>query len=249
MSPESVLSLTVVTRGYELSSRGTLPPSAFLRYLEHIRWSSMTGAEGGGIRRFWTLGVIRAQQLELFCQVGFHEELELTLWISRVGRTSLDMSHDLVETRTGKLVGRSTATIVALDASRRPKQIDPEAREQIVERPVVTMDRPTARVPREAWERPIVIRPSDQDLQQHVNHARYADFVEDSRLLCAQAGGYGEGAWDGPVKRLYLQYDREARVGESLTARTWRIDGTERDLELELSTPKGIALRARMTLE
>ena len=98
-------------------------------------------------------------------------------------------------------------------------------------------------------ERAIDVRPSDQDLQQHVNHARYADFVEDTRWYCAQAGGYGEGTWDGPTRKLAIAYEQEARVGDGVMARTWRTEGRPGYLEFALVKSSGaVATRARIGL-
>ena len=47
---------------------------------------------------------------------------------------------------------------------------------------------------------------------------RYADFVEDTRKLCAAAAGYGPGKWDGPVRRLVISYEREARTSEAFSS-------------------------------
>lgn len=247
-SPERVLVTHVTTRGYELAASGTLPPSAFLRYLEHQRWQAMADDAAVPIRRFWPMGVVRAQRLELYQSIGFHEELRLVLWLSRVGRTSCDLSHAIHRAGDGELVGRSTATVVALDTARRPRAIAPEARDFVVERPLCRVASPEGPAPAGCWSRDVQIRPSDHDLQQHVNQARYADYVDDARLLCARAGGYAADGADatGTVRGLYLSYEREARAGDALTVRTWRASGSALDFELSVGT--NIATRARVEL-
>jgi acyl-CoA thioesterase FadM len=249
MDDDKIESLRIVTRGYEVASSGTIPPSQLLKYLEHLRWRTViSGSEKLPLRRFWLLGVVRSQVLEIHRQVSFDVELEITMWLSRLGRTSMTFSHDMVRVSDGKLVGRSSATIVALDSERRPAPIGEGARAYVVDREGVVAERLDEAPPPDAWERAVDVRPSDHDLQQHVNHARYADFVEDTRWFCAQAGGYGPGEWDGQCGTFSIAYERESRVGDGLVARTWRTPGRERSLDFALVKGDGVTTRARVEL-
>jgi acyl-CoA thioesterase FadM len=248
MHDDKIESLRLVTRGYEISSSGHVSASQYLKYLEHIRWSMISGSEKLPFRRFWLLAVVRSQVLEIRRQVSFDVELELTMWMSRLGKTSVDLSHDIVRVSDGSLVARSTATIVSLDANRRPSPIDAAAREYLVERETVAPERFEGAPPEDAWERPVDVRPSDHDLQQHVNHARYADFVEDTRWFCASAGGYGPGEWETPPWKVAISYEQEARVGDGLIARTWHTEGRAGSLDFALMKPSGVATRARVVL-
>jgi acyl-CoA thioesterase FadM len=167
----------------------------------------------------------------------------------------MDFSHDVVRVSDGELVARSTATIVALDRERRPALIDPAAQQYVVVRDAAQIER-AERAERfdaegvaNTWERPIAVRPSDEDLQGHVNQARYADFVEDARQLCAAAGGYGPGEWDGPARRLAISYDDEARVGDPLVIRTRVADADAQVLDFVLQKgERRITTRARIEL-
>ena len=118
--------MRITTRGYELAQMGVLPLSAYLRYLEHQRWTTIARSERLPLRKFFAMGVVRAQGLEVIEHVGFDEELLLTIWLSHVGKTSLAFSHSIQKAGSGVLVARSTATIVALDSNRRPAAIDEE---------------------------------------------------------------------------------------------------------------------------
>jgi acyl-CoA thioesterase FadM len=249
MSEERIDTIRIVSRGYELASHGTLPVAAYLRYLEHLRWRTISRSQKIPLRLFWTMGVVRAQVLELHTHVSFDVELELSMWVSRVGRTSIELSHDVTRTEDGVLVARSTATIVTLDDDRRPAPVKDGAREFVVERPCAKAERLEFEAPLDAWRRSIDIRPSDQDLQQHVNQARYADFVEDARLLCARAGGYGSGDWEAAPRRFVVAYESEARVGDAVQAVTWRSPERDRTAEFVLRKENGqIVTRARVEL-
>ena len=246
---EKIERLCLVTRGYEVSSRGRISPSQYLRYIEHLRWRTIAGSDKIPVRLFMSIGVVRAQALEIFRDTSFDTELEISMWLARVGRTSMDFSHDVVRVSDGELVARSTATIVALDAERRPALIDPAARGYVVVRDAAVIERLDFDAFAGAWERPIAVRPSDEDLQGHVNQARYADFVEDARQLCAAAEGYGPGEWDGPPRRLSISYDDEARVGDPLVVRT-RVGGRDaQTLDFALLKGEGnVTTRARVEL-
>lgn len=192
---------------------------------------------------------MRAQVLELFQHVSFDVELELTMWVSRVGKTSIELSHDITRVADRELVGRSTATIVTLDDERRPAPVSDDARAFVVERPRAVAERLESLPPEGAWRRAVDIRPSDQDLQQHVNQARYADFVEDARIYCARAGGYGPGDWEGAVKRFVIAYEAESRVGDAVMALSWPASERPRTADFVLRKESGqISTRARVEL-
>jgi acyl-CoA thioesterase FadM len=193
------------------------------------------------------MGVVRAQGLEVIDSVGFGEELILTMWLSHVGKTSLAFSHSIERAATGALVATSTATIVALDSNRRPSAIDETARVYLTERPSLALERLDFDVPAGAYARGVDLRPSDQDLQRHVNHARYADFVEDTRAFASEASGYGPAASEGLPRRLFLAYEREARVGESVAMATW--SPAPKTLDFALKKGDGtLVTRARLQL-
>jgi acyl-CoA thioesterase FadM len=101
--------------------------------------------------------------------------------------------------------------------------------------------------PAGAYARGVDLRPSDQDLQRHVNHARYADFVEDTRAFASEASGYGLAPTEGLPRQLFLAYEREARVGEPVAMATWSAaPGT-----LDFALKKGdgtLVTRARIRL-
>lgn len=241
--------LRVVTRGYEVSARGYVGAAQLLRYFEHIRWRTIAHSSKLPAREFMRLGVIRAQRLEIFEETGFDVELELSIWLSRVGNTSLDFSHEMVRVNDGAIVARNTATIVTLDGDRRPASVHPSARGYVSSREAARIERLDGAIPDGGWEYSVTVRPSDEDLQGHVNHARYGDYVEDARLLCALTGGYGPGSFDGPPRCLSLSYDGEARTGDPLRVRTWLSTASPGAIDFALVTGEGrITTRARVGL-
>lgn len=252
MTEDKIERLRITSRGYELAASGFLSVATHLRHLEHIRWHTISTSERLPLRKFWMLGVVRAQVVEMYEAVSFNVELELSMWLSRLGRTSMDFSHDIVRVSDGALVGRSTATIVALDSERRPAAIGEGAADYLVKRDSIAPDRFDDGVPAEGvWERTVDLRPSDHDLQQHVNHARYAELIEDTRLLAAAANGYGPGAWDGRARRFSIAYEQEARMGDAVVAHTWVTPPAAgaRSVDVRLSKGSGVVVtRARISV-
>lgn len=245
MSTDKIETHRIVTRGYELSSRGTIGPAQLVRYLEHSRWQTISRSSKIPVRRFWMMGVVRAQSVEIHRELSFDVEIETSTWMSHLGKTSITFSHETRRVADGALLLRSSATIVALDSERRPQVISDEARQYLVEREALAVARLEGPMPPDAWEHAVHIRPSDQDLQQHVNHARYLDFVEDTRWFAAHAGAYGAGIWDGPVRRITIAYEREARVFDPLIVHTWVAGDRTLDFVLK-KDPETIAARARV---
>jgi acyl-CoA thioesterase FadM len=194
----------LLTRGYEMSSRHAVAISTVARYLEHARWS----APG----RFGVRGVIRAQKLELLQPLQHHEPLEMSVVLGRVGRTSFEYVHRI--TRRGELVARGSCTIVALGANG-PRPIPDGMKELVVDEVVpdveLSSDEPTP--PADAFARELDVLPSDQDLLQHVNHARYLQYAEDTLLLAGH---------DAVPRMLAVAYDDQAVLGDRLriTCRT-----------------------------
>lgn len=247
MSNEKIESHRLTTRGYELSSRGVIGPAQLARYLEHSRWQTISSSSKIPVRKFWVMGVVRAQTLEIHREISFDVEIQTDTWMSRLGKTSATFSQETRRVSDDALLLRCSATIVALDSERRPQVISDLARKYVLERDSLEVQRIEGPIPPDAWGHSVQVRPSDQDLQQHVNHARYLDFVEDTRWFAAAAEAYGKGSWDGPVRRMTVAYERETRVLDPLLVRTWATD--DRTMEFALMKgPDTLAARARIEI-
>jgi acyl-CoA thioesterase FadM len=221
------------TRGYEMDSTGYIPVSMLASFMEHTRWQSMQDPDFG-LTRYWRRGVLRAQRIEVLERVTFDIELVIDCVVGRIGKTSFDLCNQMRRREDGALVARGVATAVNLGERGRPTPIDPAAAELVR----ATPDFPPLELvpaPPGAWTREITVCPSDQDIQQHVNHARYLDFVEDTRAFALRAGAYA-GARElaeRPLRRVAISYEREASVGDTLRAATWPLaDGTGFGVEL-----------------
>ena len=230
-----------------MDASGVIPLSVIAGYLEHIRWQSITDSEFR-LSTYWKRGVIRAQHIELLEPVSFDTELSIDCTVGRIGRTSFDLCHRV--RRKGQLVAQATVTAVNLDDGGRPAPLDPAAEELLGEPPALPRAALEGVAPASAWIREITVCPSDQDVQQHVNHARYIDYVEDTRAIAARAGAYaGASAAALPARRIAISYERQAAFGDVLTAATWPLDGADQAFGFELrrkSTEPELVVRARV---
>ena len=243
MPPSQVVTERVVTRGYELDADSVLPLSAFMRYLEHGRWKIRDHLP---IARFLPGGVVRAQRLVLREPVSFDVPLDLTTWVSRVGRTSLDMSHDLVRVEDGVVVASSAATLVALGEDRRPTPVGAGLSELLVDESRAELPGPEGSAPLGAFEVALQVRPSDHDRQGHVNQARYGDFLVDALRLGAAAGRL-DGVARGRVGSVVLHHEQETRAGDALVARAWPRAEAPTSFEVELARGASeVVARARV---
>lgn len=208
-------------RGYEINSSGRVPPAMLARWGEHVRWEGLQSPEYG-LNRFWQRGVIRAQRLQTFAPVSYGSELNVRMWVARVGTTSYDLANRF-EHASGELAALVKVTVVNL-GSGRPTPVAPEFRDYVREEPLPEVSAPEPVQPSEPFVRALDVVPSDQDLLGHVNHARYLDFIEDTRCLAWQAGAYGPDAGElvQHARRLAVDYDAEATWGTRIEVITWR---------------------------
>lgn len=253
MSNERTLTKTMVVNGYDLDREGRVPSWTWLRWFEGLRWDAMVGGAAVDLAAIFDDGkrfVVRAQKLEILRgQLAHGEALELSLWVSRVGRTSLDLSHLARRVRDGAEVARDVVVAVHLGPDGAPCEVPANVRALVREGPsprgALLSD---ARPPAAACV-PVVVRPSDVDLFQHVNHAVYAQYFEDARAIVREAGGYGPRRQSSfPTRALAIDYAQEVRLGDPVSVYTWALLGETALFGFDLvreGTPTPVA-RARL---
>jgi acyl-CoA thioester hydrolase len=105
--------------------------------------------------------------------------------------------------------------------------------------------------PENAFLRELQVAPSDQDVLGHVNHARYLDFVEDTRCFAAHAGAFGDdlsGAQKS-ARRIAVDYDQEATFGERLQILTWAAPGTGVfNVQIRRASDGSVVTRAQVSM-
>lgn len=207
---------SIQVRGYEMNASGSIPPAVVLRYAEHARWQAL----GSGSPLEFQRGVVRAQKLQCFETISYPAELAIETWISRVGRTSFDFSQR-IQRDGARRVALVTCTVVCLDDGGAPAAVPGAIRGLVLEDELPAVEVLSDDPPADAWSQELTVVPSDQDILQHVNQARYADFVDNTRQLAAAAGVYP--ALPAIPGRLWVEYRRENQSGERLRMLTWPI--------------------------
>ena len=251
MSDPKVLRDVFTIRTHDLDASAHLSAAGLCRILENPRWNALRsdGLVGGSVN----IGVLRAQSLEIERPVGFGEKIEVSMWLSGVGRTSFALGYEIRSSADGAVVARSAGSFVSTDIEGRPQPVGPGLERMVLDRETIELPRLDHSPSAGAWSRGLVVRPSDVDLLRHVNQARYVDYIEDARYGCARAGGYGEhgqGA-DAALKYLAASYEGQPREGDHLRVTTWPLGAAPRQYAFEVRREADAApmLRARVELE
>jgi acyl-CoA thioesterase FadM len=215
-------------RGIELDATGSVSPGWFSRILEHTRWRVFT-LDDRSLRRLMDNVVARAGTFEYGAPLSYEDQLEIATWIARVGRTSFDFAHRIVRLGDGAVVARARMTVVNLGPDG-PAPLDVPADAYVSDEPAPPAPPWPEGDRRESWKRAWIVRPSDQDSFQHVNQARYVDYIDDTRWFAARAGH--PAGLDGPLASLSVEYVREAHAGERVQMETWVTGAGARAYEL-----------------
>lgn len=213
-------------RGDDVDRTAAVSPARLLCLLEHARWEALRNPDLG-MDRLMAGGhklVVRAQRLEVGARAVFGDEVQIRLWYRGVGRTSLEMGHD-VQVR-GQVVAQAIVTAVHLGPDGRPTPVPDGLRGRLTEEPMpealVQARVVGAEPPLDAFVFRHTVRPSETDVFGHVNHAGYLDLIEDARYFGEGAQGLGP-EWTGglPLQRVALDYRHEVKAGQTVTLRLW----------------------------
>ncbi len=227
-------------RGYEVGAHRAVPLSVLAQYTEHARWQAFY-EQALAVDLMFTGGrrmVVRSQRFDLLRPVPPLADLRVTLWIERVGRTSLDFGQELVITGVPDLPGatglprraaaslaaaprvavRALVRAVSVDADGRPLALPEPIRALAAPRGLAPITRLTPASPLDAGSGGLArvarrrAHPSDTDVFQHVNHGRVVAYYDDARLAL----------YPGlrPTS-LTVSYDAELFAGDELEIALW----------------------------
>jgi acyl-CoA thioesterase FadM len=235
--PETRPTVRYTIRGIELDASRSVSPGWLSRIFEDTRWR-VFAMEGYALRGLMTGGVARAGTYEYASPLAFGEEVDITTWVARVGRTSFDFGHRIVRVSDGAIAATARMTVVNLGPDG-PAPVDPIVHCYVVDETAPRV-RPFPEGSRtDAWSREWVVRPSDQDSFQHVNQARYVDYIDDTRWFAAEAGA--RAGLRGRLDALTVEYVREAHAGDRVRMETWCTGEGARAFELT-RTSDGVVL-------
>jgi len=235
MSQGLRLELAIAVRGYEMDTRGAVTPGSLARYAEHARWEAVRSG-GLGLEAHLFNCVVRAQRLVMHAPAVWPDELLVSTWIGRVGRTSFDFVHRISRPGDGRVIAEDATTAVCIDASG-PIAVPDAVRSLVLDDGGPSLEGPPASAPADAWEAALIPRPSDQDVLRHVNQARHVDFVEDAR----RGAGLGE-----TTRSVWIEHVLEARAGDSLRVLAWALPDGSCAVEVRRADDGRPVTRARL---
>jgi acyl-CoA thioesterase FadM len=237
-------------RVHDLDFKGKASTAALIRLLENQRWHALSSQ--ADIGAYFLSAVMRAQSIALDAELRFDDEVEGVTWVSAVGRSSLTFGHTLASPAAGGVFARAAVSVVSLDLEGRSRPLGEGIRRLIVERESIDLPRlEPLPVPGDAWSNDFRVRYSDLDLLQHVNEARYVNYVEDTRHACAAQGGYGPDSQraSGRLRRLSVSYEGQARAGDRLRVSTWQLPDAAGSYAFEVRREPDGALMTLARLE
>lgn len=123
----------LVTRGYEADATRRVPLPMFYHYLEHQRWRAICDPEVG-LAEHVDRGhffVVHRQRMELLRGVGQDVPLRIYMWAEKVGRSSIDVRHEVRRMTDGVTVARAHVVGLWLGPTRRLTRIPDELRAYI----------------------------------------------------------------------------------------------------------------------
>lgn len=232
--------------------RRSLPPQAgFAVYARLLEEAATLASADAGYPPDWyaehgTAWVIRRSTIECPMAIPRGVELEIATWVADFRRVRSRREY------TVRLPGELAAMLTAhtdwiyVDAaSGRPRRIPDEMMRAFVpEGDVPPLPRPTLELPdapADAFAVELVVDAADLDALDHVNNAKYFDYLEAARRAMA---GNGLGA-----RRHDLEYLDEARAGDRLTCRIWPLPSAAGEIEtaaeIRRSSGDGLLTRAR----
>lgn len=123
MKKEDPFSVSITVRGYELDAFKHVNNAVYVQYFEHCRWVALSELEaewlGGGDLSV----VVRKLSVEYEVPAHVFDELDVRLWVERVGNTSITLGQDLYRERDDQVVARAEVIIVCVDASGKPHRV------------------------------------------------------------------------------------------------------------------------------
>jgi len=222
-------------RFYECDANGHLNNANYLRYMQETAFDA-TAAAGYSAERFHELGgywLAVASQIEFLLPLKYNDQIQVTTWLSGFRRVSCRRMYEFIIQETGEIAARAFTDWVYIEIQHnQPAKIPEELvgaffpegvphdfpqRERIPEQPtppvgIYKMQRPVE------W--------FDLDQMQHVNNARYLNYITECGMQVIKAYGW---PWERMkdrgfaifIRGLQIQYLQPALGDDILEIGTW----------------------------
>lgn len=218
---------------YDLDSREEVSCATFLRYFEE---TAMRGSAHFGFTLEWyrereQFWVIRTMRMERLCAPRYLDELEISTWISSLGRVRSDRNYLARRAADGRVLARAIANWVYVDAAQmQPVRIHPDITamfDRHEEPALPPLGKVTLHPEIPAQFEHTTTRVAqfyEADSARHTNNAIYVDWLEEAIRETLRAMNYVL-AVDGSTPlpwfhRHALEYARPALPGDTVAIRT-----------------------------
>ncbi|WP_158542488.1 acyl-CoA thioesterase [Lujinxingia litoralis] len=121
---------TLSVRGYELDVFGHVNNAVYLNYFEHCRWEAFRQL-GGDVQEGGAQMVVRKLTVEYLAAAYLFDELEVSLWVERLGTTSATFGQAIKRRADGVSLATAEVVVVTIDAQGRPTGLPTWIREQV----------------------------------------------------------------------------------------------------------------------
>ncbi len=128
MNRDDPFSLPLTVRGYELDAFHHVNNAVYLQYFEHARWMALRELGPQWLQGQGLTLVVRKVTIEYNRPAQVFDELQVRLWIERIGKTSLTFGQDLLRQADGQEIARAEVVTVCLGTDGRPHAIPEEWR-------------------------------------------------------------------------------------------------------------------------
>lgn len=220
----NVFAVPVVVRGYECGVDHLVSLPTMLSYCEHCRWQWIR-APDLGLSPFLEEGyffVVHRARIAVVERFGIDTRLTVRAALRRVGRVHCEVEQALVHD-DGRVLGRAAIHAIWIGPGGRMRRVADVTREATTSVPLAPglgegTDLPSLapRIedrapPADAERTTFVARRSECDSFDHVNHAAYLRYLEDTL--------------GGPIAAADLEYRKQAKAGDTLVLHQWPLDG------------------------
>jgi medium-chain acyl-[acyl-carrier-protein] hydrolase len=219
--PYEIRSEWFVVRSYEVDPAERLTVPALCGYMQEAAGIDATRL-GAGMRRLWEQGlawVLHRMRLEVSASVRGGDRVGVATWPRRFGRLVAERDFDVHDAEGQRVAVAASRWAVVDLATRRAVRLPEFIRSLPVGGRALSLDGddgPLPEVEPAELERRFEVRRSDLDVVNHVNNTRYVGWAVES---------VPDAVWDSHhPAALEILFQKEARYGESVLARSRRLE-------------------------
>lgn len=222
-------------RSYECDAHGHLNNANYLRLMQETAFDASSAA-GYDLQRYEEMGriwLIRETNIEFIIPLHYNETIDVKTWVADFRRVSSRRAYEFLISGTQELAACAYTDWAFLDTTtNQPTRIPPEMFAAFYPEGVpdsFPARQPFPEIPPQppgvfSMRRQVVF--SDIDTMQHVNNARYLDFISECGMEVLSAHGWpwrrivGDG-FAIFLRRLRIQYLQPALLDDELEIYTW----------------------------